>query len=80
MWSLLRIGSWREIRILREQRDIPESHPVLREPKAVRFRFAEEQRGACPLDPLCRGMHVGPRGLRAFRSRGCARAATAAPG
>jgi putative transposase len=35
----------------------------------VRFRFVEEQRGAFPIDRLCRVMNVSPRGLRAFRSR-----------
>jgi putative transposase len=35
----------------------------------VRFRFVEEQRGAFPLDRLCRVMNVSPRGLRAFRGR-----------
>ena len=48
-------------------------HPVLREPKAVRFRFVEEQRGAFPVDRLCRVMNVSPRGLRAFRSRPASR-------
>ncbi|WP_353428793.1 IS3 family transposase [Paracoccus denitrificans] len=64
----------REIRILKEERDIPKkSHPVLREPKAVRFRFVEEQRGAFPVDRLCRVMNVSPRGLRAFRNRPASR-------
>ncbi|MCA3389218.1 MAG: IS3 family transposase [Roseomonas sp.] len=64
----------REVRILKEERDIPKkSHPVLREPKAVRFRFVEEQRGAFPIDRLCRVMNVSPRGLRAFRSRPASR-------
>ncbi|MBL4929443.1 IS3 family transposase [Fuscibacter oryzae] len=64
----------REIRILKEERDIPKkSHPVLRESKAVRFRFVEEQRGAFPVDRLCRVMNVSPRGLRAFRSRPASR-------
>lgn len=49
------------------------SHPVLREPKAVRFQFVEEQRGAFPVDRLCRVMNVSPRGLRAFRSRPASR-------
>ena len=35
----------------------------------MRFRFVEEQRGAFPVDRLCRVMNVSPRGLRAFRSR-----------
>jgi len=38
----------REVRILKEERDILKSPPVLREPKAVRFRLVEEQRGAWP--------------------------------
>ncbi|MCM2563967.1 IS3 family transposase [Lutimaribacter sp. EGI FJ00015] len=64
----------RENRILKEERDIPKkSHPVLREPKAMRFRFVEEQRGAFPIDRLCLVMNVSPRGLRAFRSRPASR-------
>jgi transposase-like protein len=63
----------REVRILKEERDILKSHPVLREPKAVRFRFVEEQRGAFPVDRLCRVMNVSPRGLRAYRSRPASR-------
>ncbi|GLK65218.1 hypothetical protein GCM10017635_26920 [Paracoccus kondratievae] len=59
----------RENRILKEERDILKSHPVLREPKAMRFRFVEEQREAFPIDRLCQVMNVSPRGLRAFRSR-----------
>ncbi len=60
----------REVRILKEERDIPKkSPPVLREPKAVRFRFVEEQSGTFPIDRLCRVMNVSPRGLRAFRKR-----------
>jgi putative transposase len=39
----------------------------------VRFRFVEEQRGAFPVDRLCRVMNVSPRGLRAFRSRPASR-------
>ena len=35
----------------------------------MRFRFVEEQRGAFPIDRLCRVMNVSPRGLRAFRKR-----------
>ena len=35
----------------------------------MRFRFVEEQRGAFPIDRLCRVMNVSPRGLRAFRRR-----------
>jgi hypothetical protein len=33
----------------------------------------EEQRGAFPVDRLCRVMNVSPRGLRAFRSRPASR-------
>jgi putative transposase len=39
----------------------------------VRFRFVKEQRGAFPVDRLCRVMNVSPRGLRAFRSRPASR-------
>ena len=39
----------------------------------MRFRFVEEQRGAFPVDRLCRVMNVSPRGLRAFRSRPASR-------
>ncbi|MBP0485219.1 IS3 family transposase [Sagittula salina] len=64
----------RENRVLKEERDIfKKSHPVLREPKAMRFRFVEEQRGAFPIDRLCQVMNVSPRGLRAFRSRPASR-------
>jgi hypothetical protein len=50
-----------------------EREGVLREPKAMRFRFVEEQRGAFPIDRLCQVMNVSPRGLRAFRSRPASR-------
>ncbi|WP_152477368.1 IS3 family transposase [Roseovarius sp. THAF9] len=64
----------RENRILKEERDIPKkSHPVLREPKAMRFRFVEEHRGAFPIDRLCQVLNVSTRGLRAFRSRPASR-------
>jgi putative transposase len=39
----------------------------------VRFWFVEEQRGAFPVDLLCRVMNVSARGLRAFRSRPASR-------
>ena len=39
----------------------------------MRFRFVEEQRGAFPVDRLCRVMNVSPRGLRAYRSRPASR-------
>ena len=41
----------------------------LREPKTVRFRFVEENRGGVSTDRLCQIMDVSPRGFRAFRSR-----------
>ena len=64
----------RENRILREERNIlKKGHPVLREPKAVRFRFVEEHSGAFPTERLCQVMNVSPRGLRAFRSRPASR-------
>ena len=44
----------REVRNLKEARDILKKPPVLREPKAVRFRFVEEQRVAFPIDRLGR--------------------------
>ena len=55
------------------EREILKSHPVRREPKAMRFRFVEEQRGAFPIDRLCQVTNVSPRGLRAFRSRPASR-------
>ncbi|UWR51366.1 IS3 family transposase [Phaeobacter inhibens] len=64
----------REVRILKEERDIPKkSNAVLREPKAVRFRFVEEHRDAFPAARLCQVMDVSMRGLRAFRSRPASR-------
>ena len=54
----------RELARVTEVREILKNHPVLREPKAVRFRFVQEQRGAFPVDRLCRVMNVSPRGLR----------------
>jgi len=76
----------RENRILKEERDILKKvrpfsaigprtmgEPILREPKAMRFRFVEEQRGAFPIGRLCQVMNVSPRGLRAFRSRPASR-------
>ncbi len=63
----------RENRMLREERDIPKMPPVLREPKAVRFRFVEERIGAFPTERLCQVMNVSPRGLRAIRRRPASR-------
>ena len=50
-----------------------EGHGVLREPKAVRFRFIEEHRSAFSIGRMCRVMDVSSRGLRAFRSRPASR-------
>ncbi len=58
----------REVRILKEERDILKSNAVLRASKAVRFRFIEEHRDAFPAAHLCKVMDVSMRGLRAFRS------------
>jgi len=49
------------------------SNAVLREPKAVRFRFVEEHRDTFPAARLCQVMDVSMRGLRAFRSRPASR-------
>ena len=49
------------------------SNAVLREPKAVRFRFVEEHRDTFPAARLCQVMDVSSRGLRAFRSRPASR-------
>ena len=47
--------------------------PVLREPKAVRFRFVEDHRDTFPAARLCQVVDVSMRGLRAFRSRPASR-------
>ena len=39
----------------------------------MRFRFVEEQRGAFPIDRLCKVLNVSSRGLRAFRNRPASR-------
>jgi len=46
-----------------------EGHPVLRGPKAMRFRFIEELQGSFPAKRLCDVVSVSTRGLRAFHSR-----------
>ncbi|WP_152563458.1 IS3 family transposase [Palleronia rufa] len=64
----------REIRLLREEREIlKKGHPVLRGPKAMRFRFVEEHRNHFPANRLCSVVGVSTRGLRAFRSRPASR-------
>ena len=45
-----------------------EGRGVLREPKAMRFRFIEEHRDSFPTHRLCDVMDVSPRGLRAVRN------------
>ena len=76
----------RENRIL-EERDIlkkppnssrAKSHEISVRPLPGRVMRSmipsgEEQRGAFPIDRLCQVMNVGPRGLRAFRSRPASR-------
>ena len=59
----------RENRILKEERDILRSHNLLREPKAMRFRFIEEHGHEFPANRLCQVLDVSSRGLRAYRSR-----------
>ncbi|MFC6637383.1 IS3 family transposase [Sulfitobacter sediminilitoris] len=60
----------RENRILKEERDIlKKGHGLLREPKAMRFRFIEEHGRDFPTNRLCQVLDVSERGLRAYRSR-----------
>ncbi len=72
----------RENRLLKEEREIVKKatcqptgdagiavRPVLRGPKAMRFRFVEEHSTDFPATRLCHVVGVSPRGLRAFRSR-----------
>ena len=56
-----------------DQRAYTQGHGVLREPKAVRFKFIEEHRNQFPTERLCKVMDVSARGLRAFRSRPASR-------
>ena len=63
----------RENRILKEERDILKSHSLLREPKAMRFRFIAERRGSFSTTQMCKVMDVSPRGLRAYCSRRASR-------
>jgi hypothetical protein len=53
--------------------DPKKDHGVLREPKAVRFKFIEEHRFAFSIGRVCDVMDVSPRGLRAFRNRPASR-------
>lgn len=46
-----------------------EHHSLLREPKAMRFRFIEEHRHAFSAKRMCDLLDVSARGLRAHRSR-----------
>ena len=56
----------RENRILKEERDIlKKGHGLLREPKAMRFRFIEEHGHEFPTNRLCKVLDVSERGLRA---------------
>jgi putative transposase len=63
----------REIRLLKEEREILKSHPILRGSKAMRFRFIEEHRCNFPANRLCDVVGVSTRGLRAYRSRPASR-------
>jgi len=76
----------RENRILKEEREILEKgetvfrhwsedngRTVLREPKAVRFKFIEEHQSTFSIGRMCHVMDVSPRGLRAFRNRPASR-------
>ncbi|WP_110281130.1 IS3 family transposase [Loktanella sp. PT4BL] len=64
----------REVRILKEERDIlKKATQFFASHKAVRFRFVEEHRDAFPAARLCQVMDVSMRGLRAFRSRPASR-------
>ncbi|AUQ67872.1 putative transposase [Phaeobacter inhibens] len=71
----------RENRILKEERDIlhlrgsgndpgdhfpDEGHSLLREAKAMRFRFIEECGQEFPTNRLCQVLGVSSRGLRAY--------------
>jgi putative transposase len=59
--------------VLKEEREILKSNAVLREPKAVRLKFIEEDRSAFSVGRMCHVMNVSPRGLRAFRTRSTSR-------
>jgi len=50
-----------------------EGHSLLREPKAMRFRFTEEHCRDVPTSRLCRVMNVSERVLRDYRSRPASR-------
>ncbi len=64
----------REIRLLKEEREIlKKATQLLCGPKAMRFRFVEENRGSFPANRLCHFVDVSTRGLRAFRSRPASR-------
>ncbi len=56
----------RETRILKEERDtLKEGHSLLRETKAMRFRFIEEHCTEFPTARVCHVMDVSSRGLSA---------------
>jgi putative transposase len=42
-------------------------HGVLREAKAIRFKFIEEHQNKVPIQWLCQIMNVSARGYRAYR-------------
>lgn len=63
----------RENRILKDCGKSYKGHGLLREPKAVRFRFIEELRNQFPTKHLSRVTDVSARGLHAFSSRPASR-------
>ena len=56
-----------------EREILKKGRGVLREPKAVRFKFIEEHQSTFSIGRMCHVMDVSPRGLR------CVRSATALP-
>jgi len=66
-----------ENRVLREEREVlkkpvlslSKGHPVLREPKTVRFAFVHSWRHRWPVELMCRVLQVSERGYRSWRSR-----------
>lgn len=59
------------VRMLREEREILKGNTVLREAKAMRFRFRfiEEHCGKLSIQRLCEIMNVSARGYTAYRTR-----------
>ena len=53
----------------RGEGSVKKGNHILRGPKAMRFRFIEENRASLPTERLCQIMNVSSRGYRAYRSR-----------